>query len=61
MPVARATIWAMSSAATSGARCRFFCRVVEHAAPRVDLILDLAGAVVVLRRGRLVALAREPA
>ena len=38
-----------------------FAALVELAAPRVDLVLQLARAVVVLGRGRLVALAREAA
>ncbi len=61
MPVARETISAMSSGVTSGARWRPLRRSSSSPLARLDLVLELAGAVVVLGRGRLVALAREPA
>ena len=60
MPVARETISAMSSASTSAARARpCACRRARPA--RLDLALDLPGAVVVLGRRRLVALTRGEA
>ena len=60
MPVARETISAMSSARHLGRALAALAPVVELAAARLDLLLELARAVVVLGRRRLVALAREP-